>query len=89
MKTVRTLQLVGFFFAMGAILTVIINVILPFDWDLTASIFFISDILICGLTFAVAGIIIEHPDLTRKYTLEWLLATVVILIWVICVYALI
>ncbi len=73
---------------MGAVLTVLINVILPFDWDLIASIFFLSYLLICGLSFAVAGIIIEHPDLTRKYTLEWLLATVVILIWVICVYAL-
>jgi hypothetical protein len=88
MRIVRILQLIGFFFAMGAILVFIMNVILPFDWDLIASIFFISYLLICGLSFGVAGIIIEHPNLARKYTFEWLLGTVLILIWVLCVYAL-
>ncbi len=88
MRIVRILQLIGFLFALGAILVVIVNVILPFDWDLIASIFFLSYLLICGLSFGVAGIIIEHPELTRKYTFEWLIGTIVILIWVLCVYAL-
>ena len=88
MRIVRILQLIGFFFALGAILVIIMNVILPFAWDLIASVFFLSYLLICGLSFGVAGIIIEHPEFTRKYTFEWLLGTVVILIWLLCVYAL-
>jgi len=84
---VRLLQLVGLFFGLGAVTVIMLNVVFDFAWDLIAGIFFLTYILLCGLTFGMAGLIAERPEQTRKLFGEWLVACAAILIWALCVYA--
>ena len=85
----RTLQLIGLFFAFSAGLIVFLNLVLDWAWDLVAGIFFTSTILLCGISFGVAGLMMENPERTRKLFGEWLAGCVTILVVVIILYALI
>jgi hypothetical protein len=89
MEFTRTLQLIGLFFALSAGVVVFLNVVLDWAWDLVAGIFFTSMLLLCGLSFGVAGLIAENPEQTRKLFGEWLAGSAAILIFVILIYALI
>ena len=89
MEFTRTLQLIGIFFACSAGVVVFLNLILDWDWDLVASIFFTSTILLCGISFGVAGLMTENPEKTRKLFGEWLAGCAAVLIVVIIIYTLI
>jgi hypothetical protein len=89
MEFTRTLQLIGLFFAFSAGMVVFLNLVLDWAWDLVAGIFFTSTILLCGLSFGVAGLIMENPDRTRKLFYEWLAGCMAVLVVVIIIYALI
>ena len=87
MEFTRTLQLIGLFFAFSAGIVVFLNIVLDWEWDLVAGIFFTSTILLCGLSFGVAGLIAENPERTRKHFGEWLAGCAAVLIIVIILYA--
>jgi hypothetical protein len=87
-KLIRILQLLGIFFLITAGLVAIINLVLPIDWRLQDGIMFLSFILICGLSFGIAGLMSENPEKIRKLFVEWLIVIAAILIWMIGVYAL-
>lgn len=89
MEFTRTLQLIGLFFGFSAIMVIVANIILDIDWDLVAGILFTSTVLLCGLSFGVAGLITENPERTRKLFGEWLAGCAAVLILVIILYALI
>jgi hypothetical protein len=89
MEITRTLQLIGLFFAFSAGVVIILNLVLDWEWDLVAGIFFSSTILMCGLSFGVAGLITENPERTRKLFGEWLAGCAAVIIVVIIIYALI
>jgi len=84
---VRLLQFIGFFFGLGAIMVILMNIVLDFAWDLIAGLFFLTYILLCGLTFGMAGLIDERPDQAKKLFGEWLITCAAILVWALCVYA--
>jgi hypothetical protein len=86
-KLPRSLQFIGLFFALAAIFVIALNLLDVFSWDLIAGIFFLSYLLLCGLSFGVAGLMAENPERRQKLFTEWLIGTVAILIWVLVVYA--
>ncbi len=85
----RTLQLVGIFFACSAGIVVFLNLVLDWEWDIVAGILFTSTILLCGLSFGVAGLMTENPERTRKLFGEWLAGCSAVLVVVVFIYALI
>ncbi len=89
MEFTRTLQLIGLFFGFSAGAVVFLNLVLDWSWDLVAGIFFTSTLLLCGLSFGVAGLMTENPERTRKLFGEWLAGSVAVLIFVITIYAII
>lgn len=63
------------------------NLVLDIPWDQIAAILFLANLLFCGLSFGMSGLMAENPDKIRKYFAEWLLVVGLILIWVVWVYA--
>ncbi|MFX1474943.1 MAG: hypothetical protein ACFFCO_05640 [Promethearchaeota archaeon] len=89
LEITRTLQLIGIFFALSAGAVVVLNLVLDWAWDILAGILLTSTLLLCGLSFGVAGLITENPEQTRKLFGEWLAGCAAVLIFVIIIYALI
>ncbi|MHA2426764.1 MAG: hypothetical protein ACXADB_01865 [Candidatus Hermodarchaeia archaeon] len=87
-KLIRILQVVGILFLLGAGFLALTNLILPIDFDQSASILLLSSLLICGLCFGMTGLMSENPERTRRSLIEWFIVVAAILIWVVGVYAL-
>lgn len=86
-RLIRVLQFTGFLFALGAGFVVVLNVVTDLPWDTIAGLFFAAYLLMCGISFGVAGLMVENPDRTSKLFREWLVGSLVVLIVVICIYA--
>ena len=86
---IRTLQFTGFLFALGAGFVVVLNLVTDLPWDTIAALFFTSYLLLCGISFGVAGLMAENPDRTARLFGEWLAGSIVLLILVIAMYAII
>ncbi|MFW9983243.1 MAG: hypothetical protein ACFFCB_00740 [Candidatus Odinarchaeota archaeon] len=87
-KLIRILQVLGLLFMIGAGFVAVTNLVFDIPWDQIAAILFLANLLLCGLSFGMAGLMAENPDKIRKYFAEWLVVVGAILIWVVCVYAL-
>lgn len=86
-RLIRILQLVGSLFALGAGFVVVLNLVTDLPWDTIAALFFTSYLLLCGVSFGVAGLMAENPERTTRLFGEWLVGTLVMLILVIAMYA--
>lgn len=86
-RLIRILQFTGFLFALGVGFVVVLNVVTDLPWDTIAALFFTSYLLLCGISFGVAGLMAENPDRTAKLFGEWLVGSLVVLILVIAMYA--
>jgi hypothetical protein len=86
-RLIRILQFVGFLFALGAGFVVVLNVVTDLPWDTIAALFFSAHLLLCGVSFGVAGLMAENPDRTTKLFSQWLVGSLVVLILVITMYA--
>jgi hypothetical protein len=86
-RVVRVLQFIGVLFALGAGFVIILNVVTDLPWDTIAGLFFTTYLLMCGISFGVAGLMVENPDRTTRLFGEWLVGSLVIFTLVICIYA--
>lgn len=86
-RLIRILQFIGFLFALGAGFVIVLNVATDLPWDTIAALFFTAYLLLCGVSFGVAGLMAENPDRTTKLFGQWLIGSLVVLILVITLYA--
>lgn len=87
-KLIRVLQVLGLLFMIGAGFIAVTNLVLDIPWDQIAAILFLANLLLCGLSFGISGLMIENPEKIRKYFAEWLIVVGAILTWAVWVYAL-
>jgi hypothetical protein len=86
-RLIRTLQFTGLFFAFGAGFVAVVTLVTDLPWNSAAALLFTSELLICGISFAAAGLMAENPDRTRKLLRDWLVGSLLVLMIAIALYA--